>query len=232
MILGAPSTPAQQAQQPLTFTVDQEHGALRFGVFVVFIATWVIGYFLFNSVIANDGLNIIAIGLGFGFAYILTNLAERYLKRSWPSGRKVEVGAEYVQIAKRGSVEQAITTEQAVSALFWTFEIRKRSRVPKGWSMLACALHDEDAYLAVYTFMSPKQIEAYSSAGLFRKLTSRRDKQGQASLREDVRLAGEQRRLIEAEEFRWINGAEMSHDDFVSYIETIKNRFPEWMPIN
>ena len=88
MILGAPSTPAQQAQQPLTFTVDQEHGALRFGVFVVFIATWVIGYFLFNSVIANDGLNIIAIGLGFGFAYVLTNLAERYLKRSWPSGRR------------------------------------------------------------------------------------------------------------------------------------------------
>lgn len=229
MTLGAPSTPSQS---PLTFSVDQEHGALRFGVFTVFIITWVIGYFVFNSLIANDGLNLIAIGLGFGLAYVVTNVSERYLKRSWPSGRKVEVGAEQVQLSKRGTVEQTMTTEQAVGALFWTFEIRKRTRVPKGWSMLACALRDDEDYLAVYTFMSPKQLETYESAGLFKKLTSRRDKQGQASLREDVRLAGEQRRLIEAEEYRWMNGAEMSPDDFISYVETIKRRFPEWMPIN
>ena len=46
--------------------------------------------------------------------------------------------------------------------------------------------------------------------------------------RDDLRLAGEQRRLRDAENYRWLAGAELVPDDFITYINRIRAQFPEW----
>ena len=92
--------------------------------------------------------------------------------------------------------------------------------------MLACALHFEDTYLSVYTFMSPKQIETLESAEHFTKLVNSKQV---SSEREDLRLAGEQRRLRDAENHRWSRGGEMTSDDFMIFFARLKAQYPEWL---
>ena len=46
----------------------------------------------------------------------------------------------------------------------------------------------------------------------------------------DLRLAGEQKRLHSAEQLRWLQGGEMSREDFVACLRHLHERFPSWMP--
>jgi hypothetical protein len=175
-------------------------------------------------------LSLLAVLVGFGIAYGVTALTERFLKTRWPSGRAVQIDKEGVKLVKKGNVQQEILAEDPAITLLWSFKIAKRARVPKGWSMLACALQFESQYLAVYTFMSPAQLEAYPAAEQFKTLVGKR--KGKDDAREDLRVAGEQRRLHDAENNRWLFGAEMTPPDFVTYVARRKTQFPEWMPVN
>ena len=67
-------------------------------------------------------------------------------------------------------------------------------------------------------------------ADQFKKLIAKRKGKSEDDAREDLRLAGEQRRLRDAENHRWMFGAEMTPTDFITYITRLKTQFPEWMP--
>ncbi len=215
----------------LIIPVDNEHSALRLTVVLTFIGVWIVSFILLSILIPNEGLSLLAILLGFGISYGLTALLERVLKHRWPSGRIVEINQESIKLVKRAELQHEMLSEDPVNTLFWTFKISKRARVPKGWSMLACALEYENDYLSVYTFMSPSQLESFDMARHFKKLISQRKGKRDADAHEDLRLAGEQRRLREAENHRWMYGAEMTPDDFIAYMTRLKNQFPEWMPV-
>jgi len=131
-----------------------------------------------------------------------------------------------VRMKRKQTLEGEILSEDPADTLLWSFTIKKRARVPKGYSMLACALHFEDTYLSVYTFMSPKQIETLESAEHFTKLVNSKQV---SSEREDLRLAGEQRRLRDAENHRWSRGGEMTSDDFMIFFARLKAQYPEWL---
>lgn len=223
---------SQVLDNSLTFPVDKEHGALRIVVVVSFIVIWIIGFFIINVTVPNEGLSLLAVLVGFGIAYAITAAIESILKRRWPSGREVEVTRDAVKLSKKGSLQTEMASEDTVSVLLWSFKISKRTRVPKGWSMLACALEYEKQYLTVYTFLSPAQLESYELADQFKKLVSSRKNANQLEAREDLRLAGEQRRLRDAENYRWLDGAEMASDDFITYVNRIRAQFPEWQLSN
>jgi hypothetical protein len=216
----------------LTISVDSEHGALRLVVILTFIIVWIAGFVVVSLLIPNNGLSLLAILIGFGAAYGITTLVERFLKQRWPSGRAVQVDRNGVKLLHKGALQREMMSEDPVNTLLWTFKIAKRARVPKGWSMLGCALEYENVYLTVYTFMPPTQVETLDMAQQFKKLISQRKGQGQAEMREDLRVAGEQRRLRDAETNRWMEGAEMTPSDFIAYVNRIKAQFPEWMPLN
>ena len=205
---------------------------MRLTIVVTFIGVWIVGFFLFSVLIPNDGFSLIAVLLGFAVAYGITALLERYLKTRWPSGRVVQIDKDGVKVLKKSTLQQEMLSEDPVNTHFWTFKISKRARVPKGWSMLACALEYENEYLTVYTFMSPNQLSTLETAEQFKKLIAKRKGKSQEDAREDLRIAGEQRRLRDAENHRWMFGAEMTPSDFISYITRIKTQFPEWMTAN
>ncbi len=210
----------------LSISLDKEHGGLRLTVIMSFIASWLILFIILSAFIENQGFSLLAIILGFAGAYGITALLERYLKGRWTSGRVIEVDAMGVRMKRKQTLEGEILSEDPADALLWSFTIKKRARVPKGYSMLACALHFEDTYLSVYTFMSPKQIETLESAEHFTKLVNSKQV---SSEREDLRLAGEQRRLRDAENHRWSRGGEMTSDDFMIFFARLKAQYPEWL---
>lgn len=221
-------------QSTRVFRVDAEHGALRFAILVVFGIAWAISSFVISSLVPGQGLNLLAILLSFVAAYVVSLFLERALKGRWHSGRTVEVDANGVRLTEKGVTQEEMRADQDVKVLMWRFEINKRARVPKGWSMLACALQEDERYLPIYTFMSPALFEQFDQHDRFKRLASKKDKPAAAttSLREDasssLRLAGEQRRLSEAEQHRWMHGVEMTSDDFKAYLALISNLHVEW----
>jgi hypothetical protein len=156
-------------------------------------------------------------------------LAEAFLKKNWTPTRFVHVGPDAVQIVSGGKVERTIDPNQQVNTLFWQFQIKKRSRAPKGWHMIALSLEQDDFYLPVYTLASPDDFNRLNVGGGFTRLEAQR--QNDSPLRDrDVRLSGLQRRLHTAEGARGFEGAEMLLPDFERYVQELEEQFPKWMP--
>ena len=210
----------------LSFSVDPEHGPLRLSIVLIFVIGWIVGFVIFNSLILGTGLNIAAGLVSFAAAAGLTWLAERLLKARWPSGRTVAIDGDTVQILDKGVIRHQIDATRHVNVLMWRFKIKRRSRVPKGWFVVACAFEQDSNYLTVYTFMPPQRANAPGIANRFKLLLPNKDA-GQ-----DLRLAGEQRRLRVAEEQRWMHGAEMRTPDFEALLVSLQRQFPKWMPVN
>ncbi len=214
-----------------SFPVDVEHGGMRLMVSIVFIAGVPISYILINLLIPGQGINLIALIGALGLAYVYAQFTENYLKKNWSSGRLVRVDADSAQIIKKGKVESTIDVQQQVNVLMWHFKVPRRARVPKGWYMIACMLEQEDESLPVYTFVSPTDFESMEAGNHFKKLVRKKELKSQ-DMERNLRMAGEQRRLHNAETRRWMEGAEMSKEDFESYVAHLQAQFPTWMPSN
>lgn len=212
--------------EKLIVPLDREHSALRLAIMLTFIGSWFILFFIAGALIPNQGFNLLAVIIGFGGAYGITAVTERYLQGRWASGRVIEVDADGIRMKRKAAVEGEILSEDPAEVLMWRFTVTKRARVPKGTSVFACAVHFEDTFLPIYTFLSPKQVEAFEGADRFSKLSPSKKA---ASEREDLRLAGEQRRLREAEGHRWAHGGEMTSDDFLTFYGRLQAQYPEWL---
>lgn len=215
--------------EALTIPVDAEHGGIRLVVLFAFIAAWLIGFSAVNILIISEGLNIMALTAGFIAGAVVAIPLERYLKGRWKSGRVAIIDEQGIRFEKRGTVQSHIHAEDSASVVFWRFEVQRRTRIPKGWSMIACALESEGRFLAVYTFVSPSTLETLPGSDRYKKLISRKESAKAGDMRGEMRLAGEQRRLLEAETHRWMEGAEMTLEHFQTYLTTVETRFPEWM---
>ena len=211
-----------------TFNVDAEHAALRLSIIVVFIVLWIVLFILLNAIIPGEDINILALIIAFALTALLTQQIEKYLKHRWPSGRTVQINDDRIQLVKSNKVQNDIDANQRVNVLMWRFQISRRSRVPKGWFMVACALEQDELFLPVYTFMSPKELEDINnSTSHFVLLQSQKEMKDQGN---NMRLAGEQRRLRTAESARWMEGAEMTSPDFLALIKQLQEQYPQWMP--
>lgn len=214
----------------LSIPVDREHSALRLSIVVIFVAALVILFFLVNIFIPSSGPNLIAGIIALAGAGLLARLAENGLKTRWPSGRTLEIDSSGTRLAINGSAQIEIRSDEPLEILCWKFEIKRRTRVPKGWYVVACALNQDDTYLPVYTFASPQQSQALDKLARFTTLASENDKAPRGG--DSLRAAGEQRRLRTAESHRWNSGAEMSLPEFEQFIERLNGQFAQWMPSN
>lgn len=212
-----------------SYPVDAQHSRLSLVVVLVFLVTTVLGYILIAAVLNNQSVSILALLGAFAVAYVIATAVERTLKTRWPSGRTVDVDGSGVRIARRGVVEQEIRASRPTSALFWRFPTPRRSRVPKGWYVLAVALIQDDHYLPVYTLVPPSEGSSADIAERFTLLRAVKAQDAGAGGRDALLLAGEQRRLKEAEDHRWRDGAEMTPEFFRDYIAHLERDFPHWL---
>jgi hypothetical protein len=196
--------------ETVRFAVDPEHGGLRFAVFGGFLFGGLAICSLITFVLPGGQVGLgILLGLlgGVGLAVAL----ERSLKGRWLSGRSLEIDGAHVRLLQQEVLQMDIEPA-AAEVVYWRFQPRKRGRVPAGWWLVACGLVHEDRRLSLFTLMSEDAFQALPNHERFKILVKSEQKNNAAA--EQIRLAGEQRRLYEAEAHRWQFGAELQQADF------------------
>lgn len=205
--------------------VDPEHGLLRLAVMLTFVVAGIGSFILLNVIFAQvPFINLLSIGGAIVIAMLSTRGVENGLKRYWPSGRYFEIAGNTLRLGAGGRITREIDGAQHVNVFTWRFVINKRTRVPKGWYVVALAMMQDDLYLPLYTFMSPEDFGKLTVSEHFNALAPSKDTE-----KSDLRLAGQQRRLRTAEYARWNEGAELSRADFETALAALQQRFPAWM---
>lgn len=138
---------------------------------------------------------------------------ERLVKGRWTSGRELMFNGEYLVLRDRKQPERVIAWNSRVNLLTWRFVISRRGRIPKGYYCLALQLVQDEDLVTVYTFCDPKRVDDIEENEAFTPLASRKVLNDE---RLNMRAAGQQRRLLQAEDERWQHGAEITVDDFVT----------------
>ncbi len=197
--------------------VDVEHLGIRVAVPLLAIAALVLALWGGPQLLDALALRGSQLGLCLLPAAILASvgtafLSDRLLKRYWPSKRALLVDDEYLILREKDRPDQVIAWGARINLLAWRFTIRRRGRVPKGHVCLAAQLLQDEKQLTVYTFLNPKHSDRLEHFEVFTPLVPRSSlSDGRLSLR----VAGEQRRLLQAEDERWRNGAELTTEDFI-----------------
>jgi hypothetical protein len=207
----------------LQIRVDAEHTTLRVVLAVLFVVLAILIFVIGSTLLRDSSTNFIVGGVALVSSALLSRLLDPWLKQRWPSGRIVELSAGGASLKKQQTVEVQIDGSAGAQVLVWSFKINRRSSVPKGWYVVACALQQDDRYLPIYSFASPEQRTALDAIATFPELA--REQKGKD---ESLRLAGEQRRLRLAEEHRWRDGAEMGLEDFQDTLKQILTQYPLW----
>lgn len=214
----------------MTIPVDREHGALRLSIVLIFLVSLVVIFMIVNLLIPSEGINLIGGIIALAAAGLLARGVENALKKRWPSGRAIQTDEQGVRFIINGQPQTEIRAGEPMEILCWKFEVKRRTRVPKGWFVVACALNQDEIYLPVYTFASPQQAQALEKLARFTTLPGENEKTPRGG--DTLRAAGELRRLRTAESFRWNTGAEMSLAEFEQYIDRLNGQFSQWMPSN
>lgn len=221
--------PVSTASGTIRYPVDPEHWRLRAAVFGAFFVTAILVMVITS---ASGGFSLLGLIVGMLLGYVAALITERALRGRWHSARALEVAADGVRLLKSGVVEQEISLASAVTPLRWKFRVSRRARVPKGWWMYALSLSAPDHQLTVFTFLPPKDEETWARASQFTRLLNKKERSKAGPAPQSLRQAGEERRLREAEDFRWLAGAEMLPNDFKDLLDRLDRQFHEWSPLS
>lgn len=205
-------------------SVDAEHAGLRMVGCSSFIVGVVAVFMLVATIIPNAVILNLLIALGGGA--LLAYGLEQILRRQWPSGRRLVADHDSIALYHKDRVEAEIDPQAYTNVLAWHFEVKRNSRVRKGWYVIGFALEQDGEYIPVYTFAPPETFDEMSFVTYFKRL---KDPKKQKEDTKSLRLAGEQRRLYEAERIRGINGAEVTFEQFEAYLAYLQSTFPKWM---
>ncbi|MCU0511979.1 MAG: hypothetical protein MUE40_05335 [Anaerolineae bacterium] len=218
---------AVPADNRLEFPVDSDHASLRAGCLVFGITSVVTGVVL-NALLPGAAIPVVLASLLAGAA--TSWLLENRLKQRLNSGRSLLISADSLQINRGSRAEVTLKPQQQVNVLAWRFEVPRNGRVKKGWYVVALALEQDDFYLPLYTFVAPDRFKDMPLANHFEPLQRPgKAEKGSGSARE-MKLAGQQRRLYEAEKYRHMDGAELPLEAFEQVLRVLQERFPAWMP--
>lgn len=213
----------------LKIPLDRIHGGLRVAVFGSFISAGIVGFTAGIYLIPD--LTILAIVMGIASAAGASMGMENLLKDKWQSGREFIADAERIALTKDSKIEAVINPTQHVNVLLWRFDVKKDGpRAKKGWQLLGLALEQEDNYVVIY---SAAPVDDYNKMPLsdnFTKLDKKK-KEKKTGLASSINMkrAGEQKRLHEAEVVRQLVGGDMLFEQFVETIEFMQNHYPDWM---
>lgn len=208
----------------LSLPVDPEHGGLRFAVVALFIFFAAMLYAIVSVIIPEAaGINIIGVIVGLGGSAMMIQVLDARIKSRWPSGRFLEITDQHIYLRQKQKIQNQIDASQHVNVLTWRFEITRRTRVKKGWYVVAIDLVQDDQHLPIYTFISPDEFKEMPLSKHYYLL------QAKKGVESDMRKAGQEKRLHDAEMYRWNEGAELSLEDYTRYVAYLKENFPDWM---
>jgi hypothetical protein len=221
-----PETDQDQASRIIP--VDVEHAGVRLALPLILLASFVILFVILNALPGVSGTGCLMLLIAGGGALLMGIIADRVLKRIWPSGRSLVIhpdGLRLLDRRKRQHKEINIQWAQRINLLAWRFTVKRGSaRIPKGWIMLGCQLTQDDEQVILYTLAPDHEAEDTRYANFNQLLLREVVNKGELPLRE----ANKQRRLLRVEDERWRDGAELAHADFATLIDTLMEHDPLW----
>lgn len=226
MVTAEISQPSSEPVSFLELPVDTGHSGIQAGC-AVFLAAIVVSFVVFNWLLP-DAPGVVII-LSLFTAGSLSWMVENRLKSNHTPRRKLLVEPETIKISRHSVEEMSVDPRKQVNVLAWRFEVPRNGRVKKGWYVVALGLEQDEMLLPVYTFAAPERFKDIPLAHHFAPL-QRMDKlpKETGSVRE-MKLAGQQRRLHDAERMRHLNGAELTLEAFEEYIVYLQEHYPAWM---
>lgn len=217
----------QTTLEPSAFQipVDAEHTGIRLAGCVTLVASLVISFLILNAIIPEFW--IISGILAVITSAAATHFLDRILRGRWESGRTLSATDEAITISNQERVERQINPQQQVNVLTWRFVIKRSGRARKGWYVVALSLEQDGEYVPVYTFVPPEELSEMPLSKRFTELAKK--KKAKAGSDRDLRAAGEQRRLMEAEQDRGFAGAEVTYEQFKEFLTYLQANYPNWM---
>jgi len=200
--------------------VDRYHSGARLAALglwaaalagVYLVAHWLAGL-VFGPLTSFSVMVLVVVA--FVAAQPVALLAEGWLVRRWPSGRTLRLEDGLVTLnEKSGSAR--IRLDQPLAYRRWRFEVRTRrgGHVPKGHHCLALRLAQNDQAVTAYAFLSPAALKDLTARFTFYELRRAKENGQPASA-----LAGRDQTYLDAENDRWIFGAELDEADFTQLL--------------
>jgi hypothetical protein len=214
------------SEDTLRYPLDVEHLGIRIAVPLLAFVTLILGWWLIPVLLDLLGLRStlvgflqlpLIIGAGVGGAF----LADRLLKGRWRSGRELRLDNRQLVMREKDGTEKTILWGERVNVLAWRFTVARRGRVPKGYVCLALQFIQDEEQITFYGFISPKRVDLLPNVDAFTPLAAR------ATLKDErlsMRIAGQQRRLLQAEDERWQRGGELTADAFSDLWARLQDR--------
>lgn len=216
------------AMPGLEIPVDKEHSGVRIVGCLTFLISVIVSYFVISSIVSGGGL--LTIGAALAIAVGLTYVADYLGKTYWPSNRAIQFVDDMIVLVKGDQVQGEIDAGQDVNLLQWHFEAKRHPRVPKGWYVVANALEQDGEFIVSYSIASPTDFEALPLSRLSQRYQRKKPRKGKDGESRDLREAGSQRRIAQAEFHRGELGAEMSLEDYRAYLDYLADTYISWMP--
>jgi len=217
---------------PHLFHIDAEHIGIRIVIPLVLVGAFILLFIAFSSAfttsVEGGSLNCFAMILAAFAAVGVATVADRLLKRVWRSGRAVTLDVDELRFSdkrKGAGGDLRIALHRRVNLLAWRFTVKRGSaRVPRNWIMLGCQIAQDDTQLTLFTFAPSKEADAPRYANFVQLILRSVLEKGDVPLRE----ATKQRRLLRAEDERWMLGYELHSEDFATLLDTLAQHDPSW----
>ncbi|MCS6870987.1 MAG: hypothetical protein NZ571_05970 [Anaerolineae bacterium] len=211
-----------------SFPLDVEHGGIRLALPLIAIVSFIGLLWLLSNLLRGEENGCLNAMLATAGALGLMAVSDGVLKRVWKSGRSLSVHGKTIvvrDVRSKHAPEVTFDLAQRVNVLAWRFTVKRGSpRAPRGSVLLGLQLLQNDESAALYTLVSAKQADEAIFAEFIQLMPRNAVIQEKLPLRE----LAQQRRLLQAEEQRWHEGAEMRCQDFMLLVETLKAHGAEW----
>lgn len=229
----------------IVLRADQDHVGIRALVILFLLVALWFGFRLISTIMEtavpdSEYTGLISCVGTLPLALGVVLIAEKGLKRIWPSGRRLRLDDSGLRVSDRNREERQFIWNGNLTQLSWYFQLSgyqrggPERRVPKRWLCLACQLQQEEDRLIVYTLLPPKKaddlLERYNSAWKFHQITpadvytdtfmSRLGPPLRPEIPAKV-LAGKDGRYWLAERRRWQEGFELTATDFETFLRTV-----------
>lgn len=221
--------------------VDHEHAGIRYSVLLILVVAFFLSFLALDALLAAafPSLRSTVIFACFGAlvpALIVTGVAEWVLKRTWRSGRRLEVSDEMLALRAANKVDRIIDRKESVNDLWWHFPMAgfprggRERRVPAKWSCLAGQFQQDEARIVVYCYAPPKRSNLWLEQYDFQELDPETvyDTSFSARVTGPTRpeigpeiIAGPNGRYWLAERYRWREGVELTPDGFERLLQRV-----------
>lgn len=227
--------------EPRVFYLDPEHAGLRLVVvLILFFSLW-LSYFLARwlfriFVPALDSPSLLACLGALPLSLLLGWFAEKFLKRTWHSGRQLVLTEERLRLERPRLPDEVLALDQPLQQLWWTFSLSgyprggRERRLPANWRCVAGQLRQDEARIIPYCFVPAPRVETWQAQYDIEllqpqdiydnSLTARLSGPARPELPAEI-VAGDQGRYWLAERNRWQDGVELMPDDFESLLGAI-----------